>query len=106
MAAENYTDDVIERFHRSYIAVPFAGCWIWERSTFGRGYGWFFISKRGGKRIADKAHHASWIIHHGEIANGLCVLHRCDNRLCVNPNHLFLGTNLDNIKDRAVQESP
>ena len=44
-------------------------------------------------------HRISWIIHKGPIPNALCVLHRCDNPPCVNPDHLFLGTQLDNIQD-------
>jgi hypothetical protein len=48
-----------------------------------------------------KANRASWILHHGEIPEGMHVLHHCDNRLCVNPAHLYIGTNQDNINDRV-----
>ena len=50
-----------------------------------------------------KAHRASWIYHYGSIPDGKQVLHKCDNRLCINPKHLFLGTNLDNIIDCMVK---
>lgn len=95
----------IERFHKSYIKHS-SGCWLWSRAKFGGGYGWFFISKKGGKRLSDYAHRASWKVHFGDIPDGMQVLHRCDVRSCVNPDHLFLGTNLDNIKDRLSKDRP
>jgi hypothetical protein len=48
-----------------------------------------------------QAHRLSWLVNVGEIPEGMHVLHKCDNRPCCNPKHLFLGTNLDNIKDRV-----
>jgi DNA-binding CsgD family transcriptional regulator len=49
------------------------------------------------------AHRVAWFLEHGSIPAGQHVLHRCDNRLCCNPAHLFLGTNLDNIADRHAK---
>ena len=94
-----------ERFHKKYDKHE-SGCWLWNGATFGGGYGWFFLSKKGGKRKSDYAHRASWKIHRGKIPDGMQVLHRCDVMYCVNPDHLFLGTNLDNIKDRLSKSRP
>ena len=68
------------------------GCWLWVGRRDSYGYG-----KLGKKQTA--SHRLSWTIHFGPIPSGLCVLHRCDNPPCVNPAHLFLGTQLDNIRD-------
>jgi len=69
-------------------------CWVWTASTRGNGYGQFWDGKKCGP-----AHRASWEIFFGPIPDGQDVLHKCDTRLCVNPEHLFLGTHLDNMQD-------
>lgn len=75
-------------------------CWLWTgaiRQAFG--YGVFSIAK--GRNVS--THRYSWELHHGPIPHGIEVLHRCDVTRCVNPNHLFLGTQKDNIQDAKAK---
>ncbi len=77
------------------------GCWDWSGSFGKDGYGQIGCSR---ELKISKAHRASWIIHRGEIQDGMCVLHKCDNKRCTNPDHLFLGTNLENSRDLVYKE--
>lgn len=69
-------------------------CWIWIGASDGKGYG---ITTNNKQRIF--AHRASYMLFVGKIPKGLFVLHKCDNPPCVNPSHLFVGTQLDNMRD-------
>ncbi len=83
-----------DRFHKNYKVNHETGCWIWTAGASGNGYG----------TIAENyvdiyAHRFSYEIHKGLIPEGKYVCHDCDTPLCVNPEHLFLGTHLDNMED-------
>lgn len=75
------------------------GCWEWTAGKHAVGYGCCH-AKYGGGRYA---HRSMYIAARGEIPQGMYVLHKCDNRKCINPDHLFLGTHLENIKDMQAK---
>lgn len=98
---ENYRGTPLERFLRFVEKTD--TCWIWKGSKNEKGYGWIRFNNGG-----FRAHRLSYILFNGEIPkdntyHGVCVLHKCDNPSCVNPEHLFLGSNDDNVKDMVIK---
>lgn len=93
MSPEKLTAEQIERFWGRVQKSD--GCWVWMGKPDKDGYG---IMRIGGRK-AERAHRLSWIIDRGPIPEGLWVLHHCDNPTCVRPDHLFLGTAMDNAVD-------
>ena len=88
-------ENTVKRFWNKVDVRSKEECWNWTASKI-RGYGQM---SKGKNKSPYRAHRLSWMINRGEIKDNLHVLHHCDNPSCVNPNHLFLGTQQDNMKD-------
>lgn len=86
---------LLQRFNQKWVPEPYSGCHLWTGCTINP-------MERGVMRVKGKIYLASRIsfqLFNGPIPPGMCVCHRCDTPSCVNPSHLFLGTQVDNVKD-------
>lgn len=92
------TENNIRNFWKKVDKKEGDGCWEWTGTKHLSGYGQLWIGGR--PRLA---HRISYQLHYGEIPDGLCVCHICDNRKCVRPDHFFLGTRKENNLDKTVK---
>jgi hypothetical protein len=91
-----------QRFDAKWIPEPNSGCWLWLGSVQGED------GKQPRPRMwdgekSDYAYRVSWKIHHGPVPDGMEICHSCDVTVCVNPDHLFVGTRSDNMVDCAAK---
>lgn len=94
MATSDYTSKDIIRFWSKVKVTTLDGCWEWQASRTPLGYGQFGLKSK--LKISSRV---AWELTYGDIPEGLHVCHRCDNPPCCNPEHLFLGTNHENVRD-------
>lgn len=87
-----------ERFNAKWQPHPRRGCWMWTGARSQGIYGSLTVNDR-----TVQAHRVSWELNNGLIPENAHVLHRCDTPACVNPDHLFLGTHTDNMRDRKAK---
>jgi hypothetical protein len=91
------TPNTVEDFW-ALVKTTEAGCWEWQGALWATGYGRFHYANK-----SYKAHRLAWVFTGGELDDETCLLHRCDNRRCVNPAHLFKGDRADNNRDKTVK---
>ena len=88
-------DVLRKRIVDNVVVDPDSGCWLWQRTTNGRGYG----NMRAGSRGVVRSHRIAYEVFVGPIPDGMVVCHKCDQPLCCNPEHLFADTQANNMRD-------
>ena len=88
-----------EKIEMNSVKVPESGCWIWIGMMSRYGYGRLTL----GAKTNHSAHRTSYELKHGPIPNGMLALHHCDVKCCVNPDHIFIGTQQDNMTDKVMK---
>jgi len=91
------TNEAKTNFKEKYVINHLTNCWNWSAATNSQGYGVFGAKMGDGTMRTCSSHRFSFEIYKGEIPEGMMILHECDNRKCVNPEHLTLGTHIDNM---------
>ena len=96
---ESVEVDLKKRFFKKVYKVE-NSCWVWLSAVWGNNnsYGCFHCPER---KHGIRAHRYSWEMVNGKIPKGLCACHKCNNKLCVNPDHIFIGTHTDNLRGAA-----
>lgn len=95
---------VIERFWANVDKSDESSCWLWKGPLNNKGYGMFNVKWEGADTSKWKsflAHRFSWLLERGPIIDDICILHHCDTPPCINPWHLFDGTQADNALDKV-----
>lgn len=94
---------IMAAFEARYMPEPMSGCWLWTGNIFSQRGGYGCFTMRSARLMGERAHRLAWKLLRGPITSEDHVLHRCDNPVCVNPDHLFLGDQQANMDDRQMK---